>query len=134
MVMLTLRQDFRAPAFGPTSAQEMYAESLAMWEWADAHGWDLAVISEHHGIDDGWMPAPLVIAGVGLARTKRILFSISAALLPLHDPVRIAEQIAVLDNVAPGRLNVIFGAGYRVEEFAMAGVEHKDRTRILEEY
>lgn len=134
MVLLTLRQDFRAPRFGPASAQEIYAEALAMWEWADARGWDLAVVSEHHGIDDGWMPAPLLIAGVGLARTKRILFSISAALLPLHDPIRIAEQIAVLDNVAPGRLNVIFGAGYRVEEFEMAGVAHEDRTRILEEY
>jgi alkanesulfonate monooxygenase SsuD/methylene tetrahydromethanopterin reductase-like flavin-dependent oxidoreductase (luciferase family) len=134
VVLLTLRQDFRAPAFGPTSSQEIYSEALAMWEWADAHGWDLAVVSEHHGVDDGWMPAPFTIAGIGLALTKRIQFSISAALLPLHDPVRIAEQIAVLDNVAPGRLNIILGAGYRVEEFEMAGVPHKERTRILEEY
>ena len=46
---------------------------------------------------------------------------ISAAILPLHDPIRIAEQIAVLDNAFPGRLWIVFGAGYRVEEFEMAG-------------
>ena len=46
---------------------------------------------------------------------------VSAAILPLHDPVRIAEQIAVLDNAAPGRLWIVVGAGYRVEEFEMAG-------------
>ena len=59
---------------------------------------------------------------------------VSAAILPLHDPVRIAEQIAVLDNAAPGRLWIVVGAGYRVEEFEMAGVEHAARGRILEEY
>ena len=59
---------------------------------------------------------------------------VSAAILPLHDPVRIAEQIAVLDNAAPGRLWIVVGAGYRVEEFEMAGLEHAARGRILEEY
>ena len=48
--------------------------------------------------------------------------------------MRLAEQIAVLDNAAPGRLWVVVGAGYRVEEFEMAGVEHAARGRILEEY
>ncbi len=134
MVMLTMRQDFRAPAFGPASSAEIYAEGLAMWQWADAHGWDLAVVSEHHGLDDGWMPAPFTIAALGLGRTPRIAFFVSASLLPLHDPIRIAEQLAVLDNAAPGRLITIFGAGYRAEEFEMAGVPHADRTRLLEEY
>ena len=59
---------------------------------------------------------------------------VSAAILPLHDPIRIAEQIAVLDNAAPGRLWVVVGAGYRVEEFEMAGVDHAARGKILEEY
>ena len=132
MVLLTMRQDFRAPAFGPCSTAEIYAAALEMWEWADTQGWDMAVVSEHHGVNDGWMPSPFTIAGLGLGRTKRIPFFISAALLPLHDPVRIAEQIAVLDCAAPGRLMTVFGAGYRVEEFEMAGVAHKERTKILE--
>ncbi len=132
MVMLTMRQDFRAPAFGPASTAEIYSAAIEMWEWADAQGWDMAVVSEHHGVVDGWMPAPFTIAGLGIGRTKRIPFFISASLLPLHDPVRIAEQIAVLDCAAPGRLMTVFGAGYRVEEFEMAGVAHRDRTKILE--
>ena len=105
-----------------------------MWQWADAHGFDMNVVSEHHGVDDGWIPAPLTVVALGLARTQRIPFFVSACLLPLHDPVRIAEQIAVLDCAAPGRLITVFGAGYRVEEFEMAGVAHKERTKVLEEY
>jgi len=51
----------------------------------------------------------------------------------LHDPVRLAEQIAVLDNAFPGRLITVLGAGYRIEEFEMAGVEHARRGALLEE-
>ena len=72
MVMLTMRQDFRAPAFGPASAQEIYAAAFEMWEWADAQRWTMAVVSEHHGGDDGWMPAPLT-AAAGLRVVSRIL-------------------------------------------------------------
>lgn len=132
--MFTLRQDFRAPAFGPTSAAEIYSEAFAMWEWADTNGFSMNVVSEHHGVDDGWIPAPFTVAAMGLARTKRIPFFISAALAPLHDPIRLAEQIAVLDNAAPGRLITVLGAGYRVAEFEMAGVEHARRGALLEQH
>ncbi len=60
--------------------------------------------------------------------------AVSASILPLHDPIRVAEQIAVLDNALPGRLWIVLGAGYRVDEFEMAGVEHAARGKILEEY
>ena len=134
MPFLCMRHDFRAPEFGPASTSEIYSAALEQYEWADRNGFDLLVLSEHHGIDDGWQPAPLTMAGVVLGRTKRARVMVSAAILPLHDPVRIAEQIAVLDNASPGRLWVVVGAGYRVEEFEMAGVEHAARGRILEEY
>jgi alkanesulfonate monooxygenase SsuD/methylene tetrahydromethanopterin reductase-like flavin-dependent oxidoreductase (luciferase family) len=134
MTMLTMRHDFRAPAFGPASSAEIYSAALEQYRWADAQGWDIAVLSEHHGIDDGWLPAPLTIAGVILGATKRIPVFVSASILPLHDPVRIAEQIAVLDNAAPGRLMTVFGAGYKHEEFAMAGTDHAARGATLEEY
>lgn len=134
MTMLTMRHDFRAPAFGPATSAEIYAAALEQYRWADAQGWDIAVLSEHHGIDDGWLPAPLTIAGVILGATPRIPVFVSASILPLHDPVRIAEQIAVLDNAAPGRLITVFGAGYKREEFAMAGADHETRGKVLEEY
>jgi len=134
MPYLCMRHDFRAPAFGPASTREIYTAALEQYAWADRNGFDLLVLSEHHGIDDGWMPAPLTMAGVVLGCTTRARVMVSAAILPLHDPVRVAEQIAVLDNAAPGRLWVVVGAGYRVEEFDMAGLEHAARGRVLEEY
>jgi len=134
MAFLSMRQDFRAPVFAPASSQEIYAVALEQFEWADAHGFDSLVLSEHHGVDDGWMPAPLTMAGAVLARSTRARVMVSAAILPLHDPIRVAEQIAVLDNAFPGRMWVVFGAGYRVEEFDMAGLEHAARGRVLEEH
>lgn len=132
--MFTMRQDFRAPAFGPTSAAEIYSEALAMWRWADDHAFAMNVVSEHHGVSDGWIPAPFTVAAMGLAQTQRIAFFVSASLAPLHDPIRLAEQIAVIDNAFPGRLVTVLGAGYRVEEFEMAGVDHDRRGPLLEEH
>ncbi len=134
MAVLAMRHDFRAPAFGPVSIREIYDAALEQFVWADQHGFQLCVLSEHHGVDDGWCPAPLTVAAAVLARTERTRVMISACILPLHDPIRIAEQIAVLDNAFPGRLWVVFGAGYRVEEFEMAALEHAARGRILEEH
>jgi alkanesulfonate monooxygenase SsuD/methylene tetrahydromethanopterin reductase-like flavin-dependent oxidoreductase (luciferase family) len=134
MAFLSMRHDFRAPAFAPESLPEIYATALEQFAWADGHGFDSLVLSEHHGVDDGWLPAPLTMAAAVLARTANARLMISAAILPLHDPIRVAEQIAVLDNAFPGRMWVVFGAGYRVEEFDMAGLEHAARGRILEEH
>ena len=132
MPLLTMRHDFRAPAFGAASTRDIYAAALEQMKWADARGFDFLVLSEHHGVDDGWMPAPLTMAASILAATERAPVLLSASILPLHDPIRIAEQIAVIDNAFPGRLWTVFGAGYRVEEFEMAGVEHAQRGKILE--
>ena len=65
MAFLSMRQDFRAPAFAPESSQEIYATALEQFAWADEHGFDSLVLSEHHGVDDGWMPAPLDDGGRG---------------------------------------------------------------------
>jgi alkanesulfonate monooxygenase SsuD/methylene tetrahydromethanopterin reductase-like flavin-dependent oxidoreductase (luciferase family) len=134
MALLTMRQDFRAPAFGPASTTEIYSTALEMFRWADTNGFDFLVLSEHHGVDDGWMPAPLTIAAAILGATQRAPVMVSAAIVPLHDPVRIAEQIAVIDNAFPGRLMTVVGAGYKADEFEMAGIEHAARGKVLEEY
>jgi alkanesulfonate monooxygenase SsuD/methylene tetrahydromethanopterin reductase-like flavin-dependent oxidoreductase (luciferase family) len=134
MAFLSMRQDFRAPAFAPETSEAIYSTALEQFAWADRHGFDSLVLSEHHGVDDGWMPAPLTMAAAVLARTAQARVMVSASILPLHDPIRIAEQIAVIDNAFPGRTWVVFGAGYRVDEFEMAGLEHAARGRILEEH
>ena len=134
MAILAMRHDFRARPGGPATLPEIYAAALDQFVWADQHGFASLVLSEHHGVDDGWLPAPLTMAAAVLARTQQARVMISASILPLHDPIRIAEQIAVIDNAFPGRLWVIFGAGYRVEEFEMARLEHAARGRILEDH
>ena len=133
-MFLSMRHDFRTPADGSATAREIYDAALEQFSWADRMGFHSLVLSEHHGVPDGWCPAPLTMAGIVLARTQKARVMVQACILPLHDPIRIAEQIAVLDNAFPKRLWVTFGAGYRVEEFEMAGLEHAARGRILESH
>ncbi len=132
--MLMLRFDLRVPDFAATTHADQYRACLEMCEWAERLGFDTIVLSEHHGTDDGYLPAPLALAGVVLGRTNSIGVNIAAALVPLHDPIRLAEQTAVLDNAAPGRLSIVGGIGYRDAEFTMAGVEKRGRGDLLEEY
>jgi alkanesulfonate monooxygenase SsuD/methylene tetrahydromethanopterin reductase-like flavin-dependent oxidoreductase (luciferase family) len=127
-----LSLDMRAPDFGTPPAR-LYSEVLEMAQFADAHGLDYISINEHHGTRDGYLPAPTVLAAALAARTKRIRIQIAAVILPLHDPVKIAEQIAVLDLVSQGRLEIVFGAGYVPFEFNMFRVSLHDRGRLLEE-
>jgi alkanesulfonate monooxygenase SsuD/methylene tetrahydromethanopterin reductase-like flavin-dependent oxidoreductase (luciferase family) len=124
--------DMRAPAFG-TAPRELYAAALDMAAFADEIGVERVNLMEHHGSDDGYLPQPFVMGGGVAARTRRCRVALGAVILPLHDPVQLAEQIAVLDLMSGGRLDVTFGAGYVAEEFAAFGVSLKDRGRLLDE-
>ena len=121
-VLTFIRFDMRAPAWGPASAAELHAATLDMAEWADRVGFDSIVVSEHHGSEDGFLPSPIVAAAAIAGRTKTAGISISALLAPLHDPVRVAEDLAVLDLLSDGRVTTILGLGYRPEEYEMFGV------------
>jgi alkanesulfonate monooxygenase SsuD/methylene tetrahydromethanopterin reductase-like flavin-dependent oxidoreductase (luciferase family) len=134
MTMLGLRYDLRAPAFAGVTHGELYAACLEQCAWADRRGFDVVALSEHHGVDDGYMSAPVTIAAAIGARTQRMQISIAAILVPLHDPVRLAEQLATAQLVSGGRVSVVAGLGYRPEEFAMAGVDRRQRGKLLEEY
>lgn len=127
-----MRFDFRRPPFAPP-APALYAAALEQVEWADALGFETVIVSEHHGSDDGYLPSPLVMAGAFAARTKRARIRTSALVLPLHDPVRVAEDAAIVDILSGGRLELIVAAGYVPSEFAMFGRELRDRSRLLEE-
>jgi alkanesulfonate monooxygenase SsuD/methylene tetrahydromethanopterin reductase-like flavin-dependent oxidoreductase (luciferase family) len=134
MVMSAIRFDLRVPSFSTTTHAELYAACLEQCAWAEAQGIDAVALSEHHGVDDGYLPAPITLAAAIAGRTKRIAINIAAVLLPLHDPVRVAEQLAVVDLVSGSRLSVVVGLGYRHEEFEMAGVDRTQRGKLLEEY
>jgi alkanesulfonate monooxygenase SsuD/methylene tetrahydromethanopterin reductase-like flavin-dependent oxidoreductase (luciferase family) len=134
MPMLALRYDLRAPQWGPATPAELYSACLEQCAWGDERGVDFVILSEHHGVDDGYLPAPLTMAAAIAGRTRRIQIQIAALLVPLHDPVRLAEQVAVLDLASSGRFGFVAGAGYRHEEFEMAAVDRAQRGRLLEEY
>ena len=133
MALLGVRFDLRVPDFAPTTHARQYAAALDMAAWADRLGLDMVILSEHHGAPDGYVPAPLTLAGAVLGRTPRIGVNVAAVLVPLHDPVRLAEQLAVLDLCGPGRISLVAGLGYRSVEFEMAGVARAERGRLLEE-
>jgi alkanesulfonate monooxygenase SsuD/methylene tetrahydromethanopterin reductase-like flavin-dependent oxidoreductase (luciferase family) len=130
-IQTTVSFDMRAPDFG-TPASTLYLQALEMAAFADRIGVDRIGLMEHHGSDDGYLPAPFVLGGGVAAVTKRVSILLGAVILPLHDPVKIAEQIAVLDLMSGGRLNVIFGAGYVRSEFDMFGKSLKDRGKLLD--
>jgi alkanesulfonate monooxygenase SsuD/methylene tetrahydromethanopterin reductase-like flavin-dependent oxidoreductase (luciferase family) len=133
MPELLMRFDLRVPPVAATTFARQYAAFAEMVRWGDDIGVSSISVSEHHGDPAGYIPAPIPLAAAILASTARVHVSISAVLAPLHDPVRLAEELAVVDNLAPGRMSVILGAGYRQAEFDMAGVEKRERGRLMEE-
>ena len=131
-IRITLGFDMRAPGLG-TAPQDLYAAAVEMAAFADSAGIDAINLMEHHASEDGYLPQPFLLASAMAAVTKRIRFLLGAVILPLHDPVDMAERIAVLDLISGGRFNVIFGAGYVPGEFAMFGKSLKDRARLMDE-
>lgn len=132
--MFQLRFDLRVPPFASTTHEQLYREAMDMVEWADERGFMGIVISEHHGVDDGYISSPLTLAGGMLGRTRRLMCTISALLVPYHDPLRLAEDIACVDLVSGGnRLVVIAGLGYREAEFEMFAKDRSRRGKLLDE-
>jgi alkanesulfonate monooxygenase SsuD/methylene tetrahydromethanopterin reductase-like flavin-dependent oxidoreductase (luciferase family) len=123
----------RAPGFTPEQLVKQYEAALEMCAWAEEKGFDSITLSEHHGTDDGFLPAPLAFAGCIVGRTKKIRVGVAALLLPLHDPIRVAEDLAVLDLASGGRVGITAGLGYRPEEYAMFGKDWEGRGKLFDE-
>jgi alkanesulfonate monooxygenase SsuD/methylene tetrahydromethanopterin reductase-like flavin-dependent oxidoreductase (luciferase family) len=123
--------DMRAPEWA-TPRSELYRSAIEMASFADEIGVDRIGLMEHHGSEDGYLPQPFTLAAAMAAVTKNIRFILGAVILPLHDPVLVAEQIAITDLISNGRINVILGAGYVPSEFAMFGKSLKDRAKLMD--
>ncbi|HXA34271.1 MAG TPA: LLM class flavin-dependent oxidoreductase [Acidimicrobiales bacterium] len=121
MAFFGLRFDFRNPSFAGTTMGERYRAALAMAEWADHLGAVALILSEHHGSDDGYLPSPLPLAAAMAARTSNVRINLAALVASFHDPLRLAEDIAVVDLISEGRLDLIITNGYVGDEFAMFG-------------
>ena len=109
--------------------QDIVAEAQA----AEASGWDGCFITEHHQQEDGYLPNPLLIAGLVGMRTQRLKVGTCVLLLPLHHPVQVAEDCAVIDLATGGRVVLSVGVGYQAHDFAAFNVPMSERASRTEE-
>jgi alkanesulfonate monooxygenase SsuD/methylene tetrahydromethanopterin reductase-like flavin-dependent oxidoreductase (luciferase family) len=130
--MFLLRFDMRAPSEGPADIRDLYDAAVEMSVWGEQNGAASVVLSEHHASPDGYLPAPLLLAAAIAARTTTVPVTVAALLVPLYDPVHLAEDMAVLDVMSRGRVAYIAGLGYRPEEYAMFGRSLAERGRRME--
>jgi alkanesulfonate monooxygenase SsuD/methylene tetrahydromethanopterin reductase-like flavin-dependent oxidoreductase (luciferase family) len=128
-----LLYDFRNPPAWREPDTRLYAETLEQMVYAEQLGYDSVWISEHHFLEDGYLPSLFVMAGAISQRTQRVRIGASVLLLPMHDPLRVAEDGAVADILSNGRLDVGVGLGYREEEFQAFGVPRHQRPSRMEE-
>ena len=129
--MFTMRFDMRAPE-GATTTPGLYEAAVGMAEWAEDRGGVTTLISEHHASPDGYLPSPLLLASAMVARTTHMPFTVAAALMPFYDPIRLAEDMAVLDIMSKGRVSYVLALGYRSEEFELFGVDWDRRGAVAE--
>ncbi|MBW0014994.1 LLM class flavin-dependent oxidoreductase [Mycobacterium sp.] len=128
--MFTLRFDMRAPSWGAPPAA-LYGAVPEMCAWAEEHGGLAAVFCEHHGSEDGYLPSPFLLGSAVASRTQRLGLSL-ILIFPFYEPVRLAEDMAVLDIISGGRASYILALGYRPEEFEHFGLTLKDRGRLAD--
>ena len=125
---------FESP--GERSEAQYYEENIELIEYADRVGLDEVWLAEHHFTDYGVMPSTQVFGAYAAARTERIRIGTGVCVLPFHNPVRVAEEFAFLDQLSGGRLDFGVGRGYQPGEFRGYGIpfeeSHQRFTETLE--
>lgn len=104
------------------SDHQVYRDTLEEIELADELGFDSVWLAEHHFSKYGILGNPLNFAMAIAARTKNISIGTAVLVLPLHDPLRLAEDIAALDVMSQGRVSIGVGRGYQPTEFSGFGI------------
>jgi alkanesulfonate monooxygenase SsuD/methylene tetrahydromethanopterin reductase-like flavin-dependent oxidoreductase (luciferase family) len=131
--MFTMRFDLRVPGLTAARIADQYRTAIDMAQWADDKGCATLGVSEHHAAEDGYLTSPLVLAAAMAAVTRTARILVGAALLPMYDPVRLAEDMIALDYVSRGRVSYILGLGYRPTEYQLYGLEFEERGAIADE-
>ena len=128
-----LQYGFRNPPHVGRPVDRFYQQSLEQIRWADTAGFGSIWVSEHHFKEDGDLPSPLILASAVLASTKNVRVATNIILLPLHHPLRVAEESAILSIISGGRFQLGVGAGYVDTEFAAFGEDLALRPTAMEE-
>src|SRR5574340_1381661 len=111
----------------------VYREGFGQIELAEALGFDAVWLTEHHLVDDGYSPSVLPLAAAAAVRTEHLDIGTFIALLPLYNPVRLAEDAATVDILANGRFILGLSAGYVQSEFSGLGIGFSDRGSRCDE-
>ncbi len=125
--------DFRNTPESGMDMPSLYAAIMDQVVMLDGRGLDLVWFTEHHFLDDGYLPSWVPMAGAIAARTKNVRLSSDVCLLPFNHPVRLAEDLAVLDNISNGRVEVGVGMGYAPHEFRGFGLPVARRVSLTDE-
>jgi hypothetical protein len=131
--MFMMRFDLRVPAKTAGQIADQYQTAIDMAAWADDKGCIGIGLSEHHAAADGYLPSPLMLASAIAAVTKQVPIIVAAALLPMYDPVRLAEDMIVLDHISRGRVTFVLGLGYRSIEYELYGLDFDGRGAIADQ-
>lgn len=110
-----------------------FTESLEQMALAEQYGFDTVLVSEHHLVENGYFPAPMVTNGAIAMRTKSLRIGPGVLLLPLYNPLHVAEHGAVVDVISDGRFVLGVGQGYRQEEFDAFQIPLTDRPARMRE-
>lgn len=127
-----LRWPLERRYFDPQAAVETYAEHLDAWEELDRLGFDGVGFNEHHTSPYGLMNSPNLLAAAATQRTKRLRLHIYGNLLPLHEPLRLAEELAMLDCMSNGRVVAGFARGIPREYNVYQVSQTESRARFEE--
>ena len=117
----------------PSRSAELYQQRLEMLTHADQAGFHAYHLAEHHGTPLGLAPSPNVFLAAASARTRRLRLSPMVSVLPLYHPVRLVEEISMLDQLSSGRLEFGIGRGTSPFEMAGFGVDANDSRAMLDE-
>lgn len=124
--------DLRNPAQWFKPWDRHYGATLELINHAESLGVEVVKFTEHHGFSDGYSPQPLTFMAAVAARTTRVRLSTGILIAPLHSPVEMAEQAAIVDCISGGRVELAFGIGYRKPEYDLYGIDYAQRFRLFE--
>jgi alkanesulfonate monooxygenase SsuD/methylene tetrahydromethanopterin reductase-like flavin-dependent oxidoreductase (luciferase family) len=112
---------------------DVYADYISDAVLAEELGFTRSWYGEHHFRECQWTGSPMLVATAVAAKTERLRVGTAVVLLPFHDPIRVAEDAAIIDILSNGRFDLGVGPGSQYEEFVTFGVDPKEmNTRSWE--